>query len=218
MLDPGSPEMKDGKAETEPSQLSPAETRLLQTLLDRLGYRRYGMSRMLFDESYLLLGEASNAYDASAFLASCAMSRAALEGALNTFATSRRMPGTDTAWQVIVVRNKRGEVHTAKMGELVSQVIREGGLAEQDRETVDRIIHDGDLALHLVQKHYSGLVDYSEDLKAARLPARPKWWPMESDAKENISATIDIIAALLNAMRIGPAPTSRNEAPEEGKP
>jgi hypothetical protein len=200
---------------TGPLELSPAETRLLQTLLDRLGHRQYGMSRMLFDDTYLLLGEAAKAHDASAFLASCAMSRGALEGALNTFVMMKRLEGSETAWRFVQDLNKRGEVHMPPMKELKDRVIQEGGLAEKDRPTMDRIERDGDLAVHLVQRHFLDTVTYLPDPEASKKLPQPKQWPTESDARENISATIDIIAALLNVMEIDPGSTSRNEAASE---
>jgi hypothetical protein len=200
----------------DPRELSPAETRLLQTLLDRLGHLTYARSRMLFDETYALLGQAAKAYDASAFLASCAMTRAALEGALNTFATMKRMEGTDAAWQFVPILNRHGEVHSPRLKDLIDMVIERRGLPENVRPTMNRIADDGDLALHLVQRHFHDTVTYLADPETEKHLPNPKQWPTEPDARENISAVIGLMASLLSKMGFGYATMpSRKETQDQ---
>jgi len=184
----------------DPPELSAAETLLLGRLMERYGHRRYAMSRVLFDDAYACLGQSVKAYDAGAFLASCAMSRAALEGALNTFLTMKRIEGTDAAFGFHPILDRAGNVRSPNMAELIDSVIREGGLTEADRPKIDRVKNDGDLALHIVQRHFSGTIAEMQELEDGPQLEPPRQWPYRADAREDITTTIELIGTLIEKM------------------
>jgi hypothetical protein len=184
----------------EEPELSAAETLLLGRLMEKFGVKRYAMSRMLFDDTYACLAQAVRAYDAGAFLASCAMTRAALEGALDTFLTRKRMPGTDAGWIFHPIETSSGGVRSLNMTDLVDRVIQEGGLTGADRPKMDQVKEHGDLSLHVVQRHFTQTVNELAENAAGRQFAAPKQWPYRVDAREDITTTIELIGALLEKM------------------
>jgi len=173
----------------------------------------------VFALAQLCLREAARCLDDEDFLASCVMSRSAVEAAFYGSLYSQKVPMgpnmTKTGFLVLRPPVDPKSRVRQRFDALCAKVEGRAVLSGNIRRAIHRVKRDGDLSAHLAERYWESFwrtVTRSEAEQLTpperRRPVRVKWsWPAESVASRRLRDTAKIVGALALAKLGEPART-----------
>lgn len=154
-----------------------------------------------FGVATAILGDATRAFDAEAYLGTSLLCRSSLEAAFYVFLTRTvdRESGDRRVNPPTYMDGKRRTVHFEEVKRAMKQSIRKWGVLPDDlRDAIDRIHENGNLAAHLASTQ-DKVVWFQPDRHRSK--GRPRFWIDEATAWRDLDDTGAILRRLAYVIR-----------------
>ena len=144
-----------------------------------------------------LFTEATQAFDAGAYMGTVLLCRASLEAMLYTFLTRSQEEQPPGAWVVRAPLNLDGSLRRVHFTELMEAIRKRPVLSDSQLASADRIIEHGNIGAHLAAR-WDHMVE-----RASK--ANPPWfWATRDEAWRDLSDTMDILMQLSKVLERQP--------------